>query len=168
MRAQANATNPGSCRLASRTGCGVCGSGYASCSCTQSPGAPLGDGTTAPRAGGLAPPGGACGRYAPHSRVPGPPGRSPGSRSPSRHKCWRCPAVGAARTTTTLSRAASASCISVRLAALSATPNGAPRRSLRTCRLVPGLPRLVGSGPVAALPRGEGRTRTPTFLPLIC
>src|SRR5829696_7527430 len=59
-----------------------------------------------------------------------------------------------------LSSVASASFISVRLAALSTTPNGAPRRSLSTCRLVPSLPRLVGSGPVAVPPRGGRHRRT--------
>src|SRR5207248_1767226 len=48
--------------------------------------------------------------------------------------------------------------MAVRFAALSTRPSGAPRRSSSTCRLVPSLPRLVGSGPVAAPPRG-GRPR---------
>src|SRR5215210_1849671 len=48
--------------------------------------------------------------------------------------------------------------MSVRFAALRTTPRGAPRRSLSTCRLVPNLPRLVGSGPVSSPPR-RGRHR---------
>ena len=76
------------------------------------------------------------------------------SKPLSRHKCWRCRARGAGRATTALSKTASASFMSVRFAALRTTPRGAPRRSSSRCRLVPSLPRLVGSGPVASPPRG--------------
>src|SRR5205807_9151324 len=88
------------------------------------------------------------------------------SKPLSRHKCCGCPAVGAGRATTTLSRTASASFMSVRFAALRTTPRGTPRRSSRTCRLVPSLPRLVGSGPVAAPPRGGRDRRTVGRLPV--
>src|SRR5438067_13869903 len=53
-----------------------------------------------------------------------------------------------------LSSVASARFRSWQLAALTTTLSGTPRRSLTTCRLVPRLPRLVGSGPVASPPRG--------------
>src|SRR5690349_23817403 len=56
--------------------------------------------------------------------------------------------------------------MSVRLAALRTTPTGAPRWSLSTCRLVPSLPRLVGSGPVASPPRGGRHRRAVRRLPV--
>src|SRR5215218_7950187 len=56
--------------------------------------------------------------------------------------------------------------MSVRFAALRTTAKGAPRRSSSTWRLVPSLPRLVGSGPVAAPPRGGRPGRAVGRLPV--
>src|SRR5688572_19921113 len=64
------------------------------------------------------------------------------------------------------SRVASARFMSVRLAALITTLNGAPRQSLRTWRFVPSLPRLVGSGPVSDPPRGGRHRRAVGRLPI--
>src|SRR5579872_251085 len=56
--------------------------------------------------------------------------------------------------------------MSVRLAALITAPSGTPRRSLRICRLVPNLARLVGSGPVSSPPRGGRHGGTVSGLPV--
>lgn len=48
---------------------------------------------------------------------------------------------------------------SCRLAGLSFTASGVPRRPTRTCRLVPSRPRSVGLGPVSAPPFGRGARR---------
>src|SRR5215210_7176983 len=65
-----------------------------------------------------------------------------------------------------LSRVASASFMSVRLAALTTAPSGAPRRSPSIWRLVPSLARLVGSGPVSSPPRGGRHRRAVRRLPV--
>ncbi len=54
----------------------------------------------------------------------------------------------------------------LRLAALMTAPSGAPRRSVSTWRLVPRLPRLVGSGPVSSPPRGGRHRRAVRRLPV--
>ena len=54
------------------------------------------------------------------------------------------------RTGGTASRVAVSILLSCRLAPLRATPSGVPRPSTTRCRLVPGRPRSVGFGPVAA------------------
>src|SRR5262249_12087224 len=51
-------------------------------------------------------------------------------------------------------------------AALTTAPSGAPRRSLTRWRLVPSLPRLVGSGPVSGPPRGGRHRRAIGRLPV--
>jgi len=61
------------------------------------------------------------------------------------------------RTGGTASSASSSTVLSWTLAAVSRTASGIPCRSTTRCRLLPGLPRSVGFGPVAAPPALAGR-----------